>query len=691
MTTRVWLDLETRGRLDVTKVGVDRLCEDPALRLLSAHYALDAGPVRNWRGAFGGRIEALRTPDTLDPDPVHLLHAIEDGAEVWAHNVRFDRRVWNTCAPSLGWPLIRVEQTRDSASLCRLAHWPAALKDAAARAGGKKLANTTFRALWNAANPMTDAQLPLYEHMLTYGDRDVDEMRRVAAALPAPYPGFWGEWIASERVNDRGFAVDLDWCRIASAARERLTAEESARLSELTGGMVRTPKQTAAAMRWTELMLGMGDEFAVVKKRRIGGDRAGFRTEVRAGFDKNVRQKLREALLDDPEAGEVEARVLDVLDAIDAGSGAAVAKYDAALDRTSADGRLRGSYILRGASQTSRFSAGALQPHNLIRYHVGGGADGVHGERAFAQTIADYGRMLRSTVIAPDGRVVVWSDWSAIEARITPWLADADDCPAAIRATAQAVLGVFSRGEDIYLKAASDIYREPITKEQSEKRQVGKVSSLALGFGGSVGAFVAMARVYPDVKGQLATLDVPGIVASWREANPWALWLCKAVEGAAFRAVRRPGTPFQAGRLLMVAAPAALLMILPDGTWLSYPDPRIDMVDRFEKGEEAAQPTVTFRHPVFGRSTFSGPVCAENPTQAVAARLLIGAIREAQAAGLDVVMHTHDEIVIETEAGLEAVHGPTLAEIMLRAPAWAEGLPLAVEWEYGRHYHASEH
>ena len=94
---------------------------------------------------------------------------------------------------------------------------------------------------------------------------------------------------------------------------------------------------------------------------------------------------------------------------------------------------------------------------------------------------------------------------------------------------------------------------------------------------------------------------------------------------------------------------------------------------------------------MFGRSTFSGPVCAENPTQAVAARLLIGAIREAQAAGLDVVMHTHDEIVIETEAGLEAVHGPTLAEIMLRAPAWAEGLPLAVEWEYGRHYHASEH
>lgn len=546
--SRVWLDLETRSRLDVTKVGVDRLCEDPTLRILSVHYALDDDPVTNWRGAFGGRIVPLQDPDTLDPDPVRLLHAIEDGAEVWAHNVRFDRMVWNTCAPTLGWPLIRVEQTRDSAGLCRLGHWPASLKGAAQMAGGQKLANTTYRALWNAANPLTPDSRPLYEDMLRYGDRDVDEMRRVVDALPAPYPGFWDEWIASERVNDRGFAVDLDWCRIASAARERLTAEESDTLARLTSGMVRTPKQTAAAMRWTELMLGMGDEFAVVKKRRIGGDRAGFRTEVRAGFDKNVRQNLREALLDDPASGEPEQVVLDVLDAIDAGSGAAVAKYDATLDRASADGRLRGSYILRGASQTGRFSAGGLQPHNLIRYHVKGGAfgafiedkgqvewaPGVLGERALAASIKDYGKMLRSTVVAPSGRVVCWSDWSAIEARITPWLADADDAPDDERESARDVLGIFRRNEDIYLDAASKIYREVVTKAQSEKRQVGKVSTLALGFGGGVGAFTAMARAYPDVKASLATLDVPGIVTGWREANPWAVGFYRRVERAAF-------------------------------------------------------------------------------------------------------------------------------------------------------------
>lgn len=664
----IWLDLETRSTINVKDAGVDRMAEDPTLEILTVHWALGIGPVQTWRGRFGSG------SDGTDPSPRELLNAIAAGRDLWAHNARFDRTIWNAVAQRENWPQITIEQTRDSATLCRCANLPPALKNAAAALGSHKLASATFHKLWSTKVELTEADRTLFLRMVEYGEQDVVAMRDIVGQLGEFDPRTIEEWIVSERINDRGFAVDLPWCRRAAAARAELTAQESATLAELTGGWVTTPKQTQAARGWVELMLGKAEDLVVKKKKRLGGDQAGFRTETRAGFDKTVRMELREELLETRPGDPVADRVLDVLESMDEGAGAAIAKYDAVLARANSDGVLRGSYILRGAAQTTRFSAGGLQPHNLIRHK----AKDVRGEREAARTIKDFGKMLRSTVIARPGKVLVWSDWSAIEARITPWLALGPDCPEEERRSAEKLIHLFATGGDAYLDAASATFGREIKKSDPE-RQIGKVEVLSLGFGGGVGAFAAMCRNYGVV------VDNPGeIVDAWRLANPWAQGFYRRAEAAAMRAIRDPGSVHRAGRMVYAAGPGALFTILPDGTELVYPWPRIDMVDRYESGEE--QPTCTFVHPVFGRSAFSGPICSENPTQAVAARLLARALVECDKLGIEIVMHTHDEIVAEVDEGMEAISAAQLVAVMTNAEPWAEGLPLAAEVGYGVHY-----
>jgi DNA polymerase len=63
----------------------------------------------------------------------------------------------------------------------------------------------------------------------------------------------------------------------------------------------------------------------------------------------------------------------------------------------------------------------------------------------------------------------------------------------------------------------------------------------------------------------------------------------------------------------------------------------------------------------------------ENLTQAAAHDILRHALRQLN----DVVLHVHDEIVIETDRPEEAK--TMLEQVMTTPPDWAQGLPLAVE------------
>ena len=79
-----------------------------------------------------------------------------------------------------------------------------------------------------------------------------------------------------------------------------------------------------------------------------------------------------------------------------------------------------------------------------------------------------------------------------------------------------------------------------------------------------------------------------------------------------------------------------------------------------------------------------GGSLAENITQAAAADLLRDALRRAEPLG--VVGHTHDEIILEVPEWQSLQRLVDLHAVMVQAPAWAEGLPLAAEGKVARRY-----
>lgn len=400
-----YFDLETRSTWDVKKVGAAKLAEDPTLRILSCHFAIDDRPIAHWRGVFGGpdqRPECFDDPET-DEYFAEFMDNIENDCTVWAHNCMFDFQIWNACAERYGFPGLQLEQMRDSAAICRALNLPGALGQVAKMLGLQKLDNSTYHPLWKIAKnagPVPAENLrALFEHMLTYGDGDVDVMRDIINTLPNGVD--WEEYIAAERVNLRGVSVDLDWCQRAVAQKDEVMEQVKEELDYMTYGAVQTPKQTAAAREWVEGellregLLEPGEHLTKQFKKRRKND-VTFYTETRPCFDKSVRRELKEQLLEceDPEAL---AHVLDVLDLLEEGAASSVSKYEAALRRANADGRLRGMYIFGGAQQTGRFTSNGMQTHNLLRAKVKGSIAEAMDK---ARTLAEVAQLLRATLKA---------------------------------------------------------------------------------------------------------------------------------------------------------------------------------------------------------------------------------------------------------------------------------------------------
>jgi DNA polymerase len=278
----------------------------------------------------------------------------------------------------------------------------------------------------------------------------------------------------------------------------------------------------------------------------------------------------------------------------------------------------------------------------------------------------------------------VWSDWSAIEARVTPWLAASPG--------AERVLDIFRAGDcdpalpDIYTLVAADIlHKDPRAITKSE-RAIGKVAVLALGFGGSVGALQNMALNY---RIHLEDAEARRIVAAWREANPWAREFWDAIWDAALSAWEAPGAITTAGRLAFTYHAdylgGALFMALPSGRLLTYPRPRwrdADIHDRHGKPTGEKRTELSFRRAHGRAKLWHGTLC-ENAVQAVAADILRETVTrietEPALAFMPIRMTTHDEIVCEVDAARTDAARVQLRAEMLTLPDWAAGLPLQAE------------
>jgi DNA polymerase len=267
--------------------------------------------------------------------------------------------------------------------------------------------------------------------------------------------------------------------------------------------------------------------------------------------------------------------------------------------------------------------------------------------------------MLRPAIIPDKGKSLVVADWAQIEARMTPWLSGRGDD----------VLDVFRSGRDIYVREAAAMYKIPEDQVTPEQRQCGKVAVLACGFAGGLGAFNSMARVYGL---NMSDSDAQRTVDAWRRANQWAVRYWQELETGYMIAMRNKGREIVAGRVTYLFDGQHLWYALPSGRILCYPYAKLEE-DGISYAKAAWKPAVDARE--WPRARLWRGLACENITQAAANDVLRYALRQVEPLG--VVLHIHDEIVIETDQPETVTE--QLRKVMCTSPAWAQSLPLDVE------------
>ena len=274
--------------------------------------------------------------------------------------------------------------------------------------------------------------------------------------------------------------------------------------------------------------------------------------------------------------------------------------------------------------------------------------------------------MLRPAMLAAPGRTLIVADWAAIEARVTPWASNSN--------SGAAKLAIFERGEDVYKHNAAATFKVSYAEVDKEQRQIGKVQELACGFAGGVGAFAAMGRVYNVV---LPESQAKRMVYGWRRANPWAVPYWSKLEQAYLAAMRHKGREFSAGRVTYLYDGLHLWYALPSGRVLCYPFARFDEEGNVTYAKASWKPAADAKE--WPRARLWKGLACENITQAVANDLLRHALRRLEEEGFAVVLHVHDEIVLEVPTPQAEAAATRLVEIMCQAPQWAWGLPLNAE------------
>ena len=661
------VDFETRSQTDLLTAGVYNYATCLTTEVICMAYSVDGKETELW-------LPGMPAPKCFG-GLVQLKH------KYYAWNATFERLIYDyIMVPDHGFPPIPFDNWRCTAYMARCNNLPNALENAARclRTGHQK-DNRGKELIKLLSVPMADGSFckdpDLLAEMYEYCKQDVRTEQAVYRQLRQPTEQEWQDYYVNERINDRGVKIDLPLCQAAQAYAEEEQADLVARIEELTGGAINKARGENLKA-WVVERLTPEQRKLLVKYRN---------GEEMLSLDKYNRSRL--LALDD-----MDPIAREVVECSDFAQKSSVGKFKAMqLLADPDDQRVRGALLADGASASGRYSSRGAQVHNFPR-------DGMKApeevradliDNIMPEDMVDYfghpimtilSRMLRAALVPEPGKVYIAADWSAIEGRIAPWLCD--------NVYGEAKVQLYRDDQPIYELAASTIYRVPVADVTPPQRQVGKVAELSLQYGGGENAFLGMARGYGVVVSQN---EAKRIKETWRQANPWAQHIWNDIERAAQLAVRQPGQRFKAGRLSYFAVEnilcggTTLFCELPDERLLTYPDCRIEHVDT-PWGE--SRPALTCLRAAFTpkagekewpRSSLWGGLLFENAVQGTAASVLRAALRTLDSEW-PVVLHVHDEIVLEVTDKLGAARAPkSLADVMNQTPDWAPGLPLKAE------------
>lgn len=637
----LWIDFETRSRVDLGAKGVYNYAQDMSTEVLCMSYAFDDGPVQTWVPKY--------TSDGamwLDSSPFPEAVANHTGP-IYAHNAAFERLIF--------WYVLQIpfklEQFVCTATQARANCAPGSLEDVGRFASASmKKDHRGAQLIRLLSIPQADGSFredaALLAEMIQYCEQDVRAMREISKAMRPLSDEELLDYHVNERINDRGVLVDVPLAKAAMRYAQAELIEIEERVAELTDGEI----MSVRSPRMREWVLARVGEQAK-KLMLVNG---------KYSIDKTVRANL--LAMENPD--EIPPAVAEVIQCADDLWASSVAKFSRMADLADdEDCRVRGAFVFAGGAATGRASSYGLQVHNFTR-KCAAEPDEVRTAMVrghdivprFGRRVTDVLRgMLRPALIPAKGKHFVVADWSAIEGRVNPWLSAS--------AAGEAKLDVFRKKLDPYKVNAAATYGVAYEDVTSEQRQVGKVQELALGFAGGVGAFAAMGRAYGV---HFEEAQARRIVDAWRRANPWSVPFWQSLEEAYTRAMRNKGHEFSAGRVAYLFDGLHLWYALPSGRVLCYPYARLES-DGVTYAKASWKPAADATE--WPRARLWKGLACENITQATANDILRHALRQLD----DVVLHVHDEIVIETDQPTD------LERIMSTPPAWAEGLPLAAE------------
>ena len=630
------IDIETYSSTSI-KAGVHKYASAPDFEILLLAYAFDNEPVR---------IVDLASGEALPEDLANALDKPEDYV-LTAFNASFER----TCLPAAYsnpalWDCTMVR--------CAMLGLPTSLDGA-----GKALSITQQKMAEGKAlikffcepckptktNGGRTRNLPHHDpdrwaRFKEYCMRDVEAEREIRNKLlsfeiPQQEKDLW---VLDQRINDRGVMVDRQLAEkaveLSGTYRQRLEAEAI----RLTG--LDNPNSVSQLLQW----LG----------------REGVETET-------LTKKDVPALLAKAEDATVR-RVLEIRQEM---SKSSVKKYDAMLKSIGDDGRIRGLLQYYGATRTGRWAGRMVQVHNLPRNDMKeldlarnlvkqGDLNAL--ELLFGNVPDVLSQLIRTAFIAKPGCTFAVCDFSAIEAVVLAWLADEEWR-----------MDVFRTHGKIYEASASKMFNVAIESidKKSPLRQKGKVAELALGYQGGPNALKTMGALDMGLKED----ELKPLVDAWRAANKKIVSLWYQMDEAAKLAISEKREVPVAKGVAFYIEKQVLSMRLPSGRSLRYPgahlaEGKYGKVIKFKGMDQTTKQ--------WGIQDTYGGKLVENAVQAIARDCLAEAMLGVSLFE-KIVMHVHDEIIVEANHNTSAGVLDYMHRVMSKPIPWAPGLPLKAE------------
>jgi len=643
MPKKLHIDIETYSSVDLRESGAYKYMESLDFEILIVAYALDHEDVKVIDLAQGEEL------------PEDFLKNLQDpNIEKHAHNATFERNAFRVYGYDV--PIDQWRCTSVKAAYCGL---PLGL-DMVSQAldFGEKAKDATGKALIKffsmpitptKSNGMRSRNFPSddpekWEQYKEYCRQDVVAERHIDDTLiNYKIPKFESDmYILDQKINDRGILVDLNLARNAALIDQKFSSGVREKVREITG--IENPNSPAQLKDWLSSQLQ--EEVTTLAKENV------------------------DVMLSKVEAGPV-SEVLKYRKKLGKTS---TKKYISMINCAGEDCRIRGLFQFYGANRTGRWAGRLVQVQNLPQNHLKDLEQAreliASGDYDLINMIYDnipkiLSELIRTAFIAKPGHTFAVSDFSAIEARVLSWLAGESWREE-----------VFRGHGKIYEASASMMFGVPLESvtKGSDLRQKGKTAELALGYQGAIGAMKQMG----GERMGLSDSEMNTIVRKWRKANPSIVELWYDMDRCAKRAVRTKKRIVSRFKGIEFKYDGTALTIkLPSGKKLYYWKPTF-RENRFGN-ESLVFKGVDQKIKKWGYIDTYGGKLVENIVQAISRDLLAYSLLKLDQAGMNIVMHVHDEAVVETPWYQAEETLDKMNQIMGEDVPWAEGLPLGAD------------